>query len=43
MLNVISTCLGCLGVIIVATGFSNILKSVLMMMSQEYLMELVIV
>lgn len=29
MLNVISTCLGCLGVIIVATGFSNILKSVL--------------
>ena len=29
MLNVISTCLGCLGVIIVATGFSNILGSVL--------------
>ena len=29
MLNVISTCLGCWGVIIVATGFSNILKSVL--------------
>ena len=29
MLNVISTCLGCLGVIIVVTGFFNILGSVL--------------
>ena len=29
MLNIINTCLGCLGVIIVAIGFSNILGSIL--------------